>query len=334
MKTIINFLIVFCICVTSYTNAQEFSIKISGERGAKLKIENINAKLIIDTHNGQELKITAEGYTPPPSKAEGLSILRRNGLENTSIGLVINEIDDMVVVSGGNKTSTDLSYKFLVPQNMAVSINNNKFSFHSTISDYSLGKLFVTEALEQAYVIESEDEKGVKKQKEYMIVIKNVNKEIEIDLIAGSFQLENITGPVVAKTGHGNINIIFSELNQESPMSFISRVGDIDIYFPPEAKGNFKLYAGGGEIYTNLKFQMEDWKEKSKSKPGVNVNIPRYRYARTMSEPLIVKRGSNLAFSYVDIMGINYDFKGTLNGGGVEITIRSQNGDIFLRKAK
>ena len=49
------------------------------------------------------------------------------------------------------------------------------------------------------------------------------------------------------------------------------------------------------------------------------------------SDPISNFTVANLVYS--SYFG-GYDFKGTLNGGGVEITVRTQNGNLYLRKAK
>ena len=234
MKTLFKLLIPAFLFVFFSSSAQEFSLETNSNEDYKLKIENINAKIAVNTHEGNELIIKAEGYTAPTAKAEGLNILRQNGLENTSIGLVVNEIDNNIIISGGNKTSEDLSYEFILPKNMSLSVVNTGFylglgmtttGVYDRLIQYvptSEADIVITDT-DEADEIALEEEK-----KKPHLIIKNVSKEVEISYLRGSIMMENVTGPIVAKTDYGDIKISFSEvINQESPMSILCNNGDM-----------------------------------------------------------------------------------------------------------
>ena len=135
------------------------------------------------------------------------------------------------------------------------------------------------------------------------ILIRGMSNEVEVKSQVGDLMFENVTGPIIASTLSSDIRVEFTTLNQASPTSITSISGDIDITLPENSKGNFRLSSTSGEIYTDLDFDAVDtngskgpWRGKREFWGGTS--------ASTM-----------------------------LNGGGVEFTVRSVSGDIFMRKA-
>ena len=135
------------------------------------------------------------------------------------------------------------------------------------------------------------------------ITIRGMASEVEVKSQVGDLSFLDVTGPIVASTLSADITVAFSSLSQSSPTSLASVSGDIDIAIPENSKGNFSLGTTSGEIYTDLNFDAEDLSPArwGKGMPG----FPGAINAHAM-----------------------------LNGGGVEVSIRSVSGDIFIRKTK
>jgi lia operon protein LiaG len=124
--------------------------------------------------------------------------------------------------------------------------------------------------------------------------VKGVNGEINLEMKNSDIVLNDVGGPVVASSVSGDISIVFTRLNQTKPTSLAATSGDIDVTLPADTKVNFKLSVVSGEIYTDMDLKFPE-KEGMKSWGGMNANP-------------------------------------TLNGGGVEVSLRAVSGDIFLRK--
>ncbi len=118
--------------------------------------------------------------------------------------------------------------------------------------------------------------------------------EIEITANNANVELINVSGPIVANTTAGNILIKMQDINPNKPSAISNTSGFIDLTLPASTKASFELKSVSGEIYTDLDLKME--KEKEMRRIG----------------------GS--------------DIKGTLNGGGVPISLNAISGDIYLRK--
>jgi len=325
MKTIRNFVCILFLVSSLNLMAQEYSQELTGGSDLTVKFENVVADLYIEGHTGNKLTVEATGLKPPPEKAAGLKALKRTGLDNTGLALNIDGYDHVIIISGGS-SEQNLSYKIGLPEKVNLVITNTWFFQEKNLEVHKM--------------------KG----------------EIEINRQFGKVNLFDVTGPVVATVNNGELNVTFSEVNQESPMSLISSQSDIDITLPAGSKATFNLVAGNGEIYTDLDLEkiveekeeidLGDLKVYSPSegkfispKGGVDINVllpKRYTYTYRFNKGdfdtvSVYNRAlgnyymSNLLYS--SWFG-GYDYKGTLNGGGVEITIRTQNGNLYLRKSK
>ena len=126
--------------------------------------------------------------------------------------------------------------------------------------------------------------------------VEDFGGELEISTLNSDVALMKITGPVVLDMVNGNIDLVFSSVNQNSPMSIKTINGDIDISFPSNAKAGLEMSSLHGDIYTDLDIKVNREKEEGLKFIGGMSNID-----------------------------------GTLNGGGVEMSISTINGNIYLR---
>jgi hypothetical protein len=81
--------------------------------------------------------------------------------------------------------------------------------------------------------------------------------------------------------------------------------GNVDLTLPAVSKANLKMRTGNGGIYTDFDIQM----------PASSAN--------TTTDHTGLRR-----------IHVEKNVAGTINGGGAEFDLRSQNGNIYLRKAK
>ena len=126
------------------------------------------------------------------------------------------------------------------------------------------------------------------------------SQELEVKTLNAGIELTEVTGPLTIHTINGNIKTDFKSLNQESPTSLTSINGDIDITVPSSTNADLKLGTMHGEIYTDCDIEFEKKDDKSES-------------------------------GWVMIGG-HSNTDGKLNGGGVELTLNTINGSIYLRK--
>ncbi len=239
--------------------AGEFRIALSKPaQPGKLVIHDLQPDVVIERHAGKDVLVTQDGHRPVPEKAKGLRSLTSAGTDNTGIGLEIKESNNTVEIT--EATKQDGTYRVLVPDNMNIQI-----LYHSPHS----GNL----------------------------TLRNIAGEIEISGGYPNIKLEEVTGPAVINTTGGEVEARFTKVNQKSPISISSTGGDVDVTLPGDTPANVRLNTVGGEIYSDLKLDME-------KKDGLQ------RF------------------------GGREDVNGKLNGGGVQIDLRSVGGTIYLRTRK
>lgn len=130
------------------------------------------------------------------------------------------------------------------------------------------------------------------------IFIQNVSSEVEISTNHHNIKLEDVTGPMAIKTVHGSIDARFSTLSQKGSVSLYSAHDFVDVTIPTNAKMNVSIEAPYGDVYSNA-----------------DINITKKSTASK----------SNTCYSGSSISG-------TLNGGGVEFSIKSAHDDVYLRQ--
>lgn len=191
----------------------------------------------------------------------------KNGLkriQNNSFGLTANEENNVV------KVSTDLNNKEV---NLEIQVPQN---FNLKLNAVNNGE----------------------------ISVQNVNGEIEVNHVNGGINLIDISGSAVVNTTNGDVKVSFVKVKENTPMSFRTFNGDVDVTFPAGLKASAKIKSDMGEIYTDYDMVMKKSgpKEEKKTEAGVyRVSIEEWVY-------------------------------GDINGGGPEMTFQNFQGDIILRK--
>jgi len=118
--------------------------------------------------------------------------------------------------------------------------------------------------------------------------------EIEASTNVGKINIKDVTGPITVHSNVGNINVDFSNVNQTSPITISTNVSEVDVSLPKTTKANLDL-STRGTIYTNFDI-------KTPEKNGLKA----IRGDQKIQSPI--------------------------NNGGVKIKLKSNLGNIYLRK--
>jgi len=134
------------------------------------------------------------------------------------------------------------------------------------------------------------------------ITFKNFVNEIEVKTLDADIEFINVTGPITSSTIDGTTKVVFGKVNQKSPISISSIDGEIDVTLPADTPANLNFSTHDGEIYTDFDIDFNK-KEKDDKRSSLNYFI-----------------------------GGHNSSKGTINNGGVEISLKNIEGVIYLRK--
>lgn len=136
------------------------------------------------------------------------------------------------------------------------------------------------------------------------LMITNIQGEVELTNYNGEITALNISGVVVATTYNGEIKVTFDKVTDGAPMSYHTYNGDVDITLPAATKASLKMKTEQGEIYTGFEMNVTSTGPKhvaDKTGKGTKIIIDDWK-------------------------------KGDINGGGAEVTLKTNNGDIYVRK--
>jgi DUF4097 and DUF4098 domain-containing protein YvlB len=136
------------------------------------------------------------------------------------------------------------------------------------------------------------------------LMMTNIQGELALTNYNGEITALNISGSVIATTYNGEIKITFDKVTEAVPMSYHTYNGDINVTFPAAIKASLKMKTEEGDIYTDfdMKIASTGPKKTEDNKSGTfRIVIDDWK-------------------------------KGDVNGGGAEITMKTNNGDVYIRK--
>lgn len=138
------------------------------------------------------------------------------------------------------------------------------------------------------------------------IIVDRVEGDLEVNNMNGDISLTNVAGTGIIHSANGEVKAHFSRVTGK-PMSFTTLNGDVDVALPADIKATVRLDSGHGDIYTDFPIEMlptsmSSTVEDNRSKGG--------KYRIKMEKAMV----------------------GKINGGGVEYTLKTLNGDIHLRR--
>ncbi|MCH5686236.1 DUF4097 domain-containing protein [Niabella sp. W65] len=264
--------IILSIALVSLTNAQQRQFKLPKKTGT-LKVNIPGAT--IEGYDGNEIVFSAPELKngDKDERAEGLQLVSGSGLiDNTGLNLSVREngnIIDVDYVARKDREAVNIK----VPNTMSV-------------------KVITTGVTNSDWPVSIKDFKG----------------ELEVSTMYNPISLQNITGPVNAKTVHGELNAKFAS-TVKGPVSLVSVYKFIDVSIPSNLKANINLSSKNGDIYaaSGLDIKKEAIKDE-KNNDGED--------ARTLKD---WSRSSEII--------------GTLNGGGgTDLILKTSFGKIYLRK--
>jgi DUF4097 and DUF4098 domain-containing protein YvlB len=125
--------------------------------------------------------------------------------------------------------------------------------------------------------------------------IRDLHSEIEVSANYNSIELENVTGPMAINTVYGQIDATFEKAPEADAVSLHSVYGNVDVSLPANTRADLTLSTSYGKIFTDLDVEMK------KEEGGL----------REISSSKI---------------------SGTINGGGMDMRLKSTYKNIYLRK--
>jgi len=239
-----------------WSSAQEFKVPVENTKEGKLTLLDFLGDLPIEGYNGNEIVITStHGRFEAPERAKGLKPIYGGGTDNTGIGLLMEKNGNSVTLRCLVPFTQSASYRIKVPESLALKI-----------------------------------EKDCPRDGE--TTIQNMKNEVEYNG-CHEINLKNVTGPLVISTISGGVNVVFSEINKDKPISISAISGEVDVTLPAKAAVDLEMSTISGNMYSD--FDLSNTSKEMRRVGGGNV-------------------------------------KAQLNGGGTSLKLHNISGNIYLRK--
>lgn len=139
------------------------------------------------------------------------------------------------------------------------------------------------------------------------LTVTGLNGDLELNNHNSSVIATGISGSVVAHSLNGRVAVSLDRVAPGKSMSFSSLNGDIDVTLPADTKATVRTKSDNGETFTDFEVTMQP------SQPVVEDNRSKGGKYRVKSDRTMV---------------------GNINGGGPDLTLKTLNGNIYLRKKK
>ncbi|REA64356.1 hypothetical protein DSL64_02050 [Dyadobacter luteus] len=260
--------IVISVSLFSAAYAQDRQFKLSKKAGRLiLNISDVS----VEGYDGSEIIFSAPQPKEKDEKAKGLTLLSGSGYsDNTGLNLSVRDNGSNVEVDYvGKQEKVPITVK--VPNTMSV-------------------KVSATGAMSSDGIVYVKDFKG----------------ESEINTIYNSISLQNVTGPINAKTLYGELNAKFAS-SLKGPISLVAVNKYIDVSIPADLKANVNLSTSFGNIYA-----------------AEGLNIVRETAGNKQAGQQQTASSDSKEWSR------STSIKGRLNGGGLDLILNTNN-KIYLR---
>lgn len=253
-KYVIPFLL--AACIGGRSSAQEYKVTVDNTKQGQLTLDDFPGDLPIEGYSGNDIVITADaGDFDNPERAKGLKPVYSAGTDNTGMALFMEKNGNNVSFRCLLPITKDARYHIKVPENLALKIHQECSRGGST-------------------------------------TIQNMKNEVDYDGCS-DVNLKNVTGPLVISTINGGVNVVFSEISKDKPISIASVNGEVDVTIPAKAAVNLEMSNVNGNMYSDFEFPQDS---KSMRRVGGN------------------------------------SIRAALNGGGTDMRLNGVNGNVYLRK--
>ncbi len=125
--------------------------------------------------------------------------------------------------------------------------------------------------------------------------VENTGGNLELNHHNGPVVALGVSGPVVAHSHNGRVTVSLDRVPAGKPMSISSWNGSVDLTLPPDARFTARMSTHNGSLYTDFELK--------------------------------IQAGSTIG-------GNNRSTTGAINGGGPELTLKTWNGNVNLRRRK
>src|SRR5688572_4471008 len=137
------------------------------------------------------------------------------------------------------------------------------------------------------------------------VEVASVSGEHELSNVNGDVIATDITGSAVINATNGDVRATFTTVDATKPMSFISFNGDVDVTLPANLAADLIVGSQQGDVYTDFEVVAQNDPPNRQQQAGPS-------------------GGKQIR--------VTHNTRYAIGGGGPDITLRTFNGDVMIRK--
>jgi len=251
-----SFLVVASLCIGFLTRAQDYKIAVGDMKDAKLVLDGFTGDLPIEGYAGNEIVVSTGHHFEQNERSRGLKPIYAAGTDNTGIAVSMEKNGNRITLRCLLPITQSADYKLRVPENLALEITRDCARGGNT-------------------------------------TISNIRNEVEFKGCQ-DITLTRVTGPIVVSTISGSVNVVFTEVAKDKPISISSVSGEVDVTIPAKTPFSLEMGTVSGNMFSDFEF------------PAAHDDMRRVGGGK-----------------------LRTDF----NGGGTAIRLHSVSGNVYLRKS-
>lgn len=321
------FILIFALSSNTLTAAdgkekyeEKFEKSVSIAKDGKVFVKNVSGDITVGTWNKGEVKIDALKI----SKADTASKAKENAGKVT---IEVTEDDTGLRIEtkypkGVKKLNVSVTFNLMIPAQASPEVN--------TVSgDLALTKIGgAAKAITVSGEVTIEDVLGALKAKSVSgdVVVTNAGKGVKCDSVSGNVEARNVKGDAYLKSVSGNIiaEKIQGAIDADTVSGGVKMV-DVSNAKTIKAKALSGTVKYSGEIYPDGTYSFQS------HSGNVNVTIPAGSAFDLEAQTFSGSVDTDFEITISGKIG-RKSLKGSINGGGADVTLKTFSGNISLKK--
>jgi hypothetical protein len=288
-------------------------------RPGVLKVFSGDGDVTITGYSGKTVVIKAESsgenLMGVNDKAKGLK-----RISGTRFNVSTDDDENAVIITRPMGDEVDLDIQ--IPQNTSVMIGSRYDREDEGAVDHPNMAMQIIESIEVALATRIGGIMGGD------IIVKNITGDMDISTFDGDVTLIDVSGTAVVNSLDGTVTAVFSGTSGGKPMAFSTIDGDVDVTLPSDIKATIIASNIDGDVFTDFDMDLVHEVHRTESDPPAMPVSP-----AAVNTPRV--NGGPQVRSNTGIMGMPGNaITGKINGGGVEVLIKTIDGDILIRQGR
>lgn len=216
------FFVFFLLASAGTIHAQGYKIPVQNTTEGKIVLKNFSGDLPVKGYSGTDIVLSSDRDNEIPARAKGLKAVYSAGTDNTGVAVYMEKNGNQITLTCLLPITQQASYSIEVPDNFAVTVNN-----------------------ECGHAGD--------------VTVSNVKGEVDVTNCS-DITLKNVSGPMVLSSISGDINVAIADVKKDNPISVTSISGNVDVSMPAASKADLQMENTTGAIYSDFDFPSDDQK--------------------------------------------------------------------------